>query len=110
MAQSSEPAAPLARDELFVRVVSARTGQPIPKARVLWNPGGRWVLTDSTGTVHIRSVKQGRYELRVGALGFMEATDSITLGFDGLRVLAALTTYRGDIICTMPARKPSNGR
>lgn len=110
MAQSNERTASLARDELFVRVVSVRTGEPIPKARILWNPGARWVLTDSTGTVQIRSLRQGRYELRVGALGFMEAADSITLGFDGVRVLAALTTYRGDIGCTLPPRKPSNER
>ena len=60
--------------------------------------------------MRIRSLRQGRYELRVGALGFMEAIDSITLGFDGVRALAALTTYRGDIVCTMRARKPSHER
>lgn len=103
-------AEPVSRDEIVVRVVSVRSGQPIPNARVLWNPGGRWVLTDSSGIAHIRSSRQGRYQLRVAALGFGEVADSLTLGFDGLRVVAALTTYRGDILCTPQSRRPSNER
>jgi len=97
-------------DELFVQVVAVRELQPIAHARVFWSPGDRYLLTDSTGTVHIRSLRQGRYQLRVGAIGFMEATDSITLGFDGLRVVAVLTSVPfGDVVCTS-VRKPSNVR
>ena len=36
--------------------------------------------------------------------------DSVTLGFDGLRIVAALARYTGDIVCTMPVRQPSNER
>jgi hypothetical protein len=36
--------------------------------------------------------------------------DSVTLGFDGLRIIAALARHTGDIACTMPVRKPSNER
>ena len=106
----AEGAGPLARDELLVRVVSVHTGKPIANARVLWNPGARWALTDSTGAVSIRALKQGHYELRVVALGFISATDSITLGFDGVRVVAALAFHRGDIVCLGLPRQPSNER
>ena len=53
---------------------------------------------------------QGRYRVTVMSWTRGSAADSVTLGFDGLRIIAALARYTGDIGCTMPVRPPSNER
>jgi hypothetical protein len=111
LTQSREGIAPLRRNELLVRVISVQTGRPMAGARLSLSPGEHWALTDSTGVAEVQSLRQGRYQLRVGAPGVMPVIDSITVGFDGLRVLVAVTFLQaGDFGCPAPVRKPSNER
>jgi hypothetical protein len=98
--------AALGRDELAGRVVWVRGGLAVANARILVSPNTRYVLSDSAGRFSMRGLPQGRYLVRIGALGSLEAADSITLGFDGIQIVAALAQYRGDISCTGPAKPP----
>jgi hypothetical protein len=65
-------------------------------------------VTDTAGRFAVGSLPQGRYELTVFGRGGA-VKDSVTGGFDGLRVVAVLSTHRGDIVCTS-RRQPSNER
>jgi hypothetical protein len=71
------------------------------------------VFSDSAGRFAFRGLTQGRYLLRVGpplTIGAASAVDSVTVGFDGLRVIASLAGYAGDIVCVGIPRQPSNER
>ena len=92
------------------RIVRLRDLQPIRSGLVNLEPGTARTLTDSAGHFEINRVPNGRYLLRVRALGFPQLTDSITLGADGLVVLAALSEPRGDIAITCPTRSPPSRR
>ncbi len=95
------------------RVVRVDNLRPVTFGVVRVEPSGRRAILDSTGTFRL-AIPIGRYFLRVQAGGFSEAADSITLGRDGLVVLAAVGQYAGDVVVTCPtaspARQPSNER
>jgi hypothetical protein len=102
---------PIGRDELAGRVVWVQTGEAVSNARISLNPGEHYTVSDSTGRFSLRGLAQGHYLLRVAGPAAVAATDSITVGFDGALVVAALARYRpGDIGCSSPVRKPSNER
>ena len=99
LAQGRGPATPVGRDGVAGRVIAVRNGEPVLGATVILDPLPRSVKSDSSGRFAFPAVPQGRYRLRIhSSAGFV--SDSVTVGFDGLRVLAALTTHRGDLICT----------
>jgi len=109
----SGPALSAGRGDLVGRVIAVRHGGGLAGARVRVSPGDRTAIADSTGTFAIRGLRQGRYLVRVSAPitaypDFVE--DSVSVGFDGLRILAALTAHTGDIVCVSSPRKPSNIR
>jgi hypothetical protein len=113
LAQGIGPATPAGGGDLVGRVFALRDGTPVVGARVHVAPGARGAVTDSAGRFAIRGLVQGRYYVRVSpplTMGTSSAEDSVTVGFDGLRVIAALAGYRGDIVCTGHARQPSNER
>lgn len=96
-------------------IVRLRDLQPIRYGSVNLEPGTVRTLSDSANHFAIKKVPSGRYLLRVRALGFPQVADSITLGADGLVVLAALSDPQGDIAITcptrsVPSRRPPNGR
>jgi len=101
------------RGDLVGRVFAVRDGAPVVGAVVRISPHAHLVFTDSAGRFAIRGLPQGRYLLRIGpplTMGAASAEDSVTIGFDGLRINASLAGYRGDIVCTGPSRQPSNER
>jgi hypothetical protein len=110
MAEGQGPATPVGRDVVVGRVFAVRSGEPVADARVRLDPGSRFAAADSTGRFAFPAVPQGRYRLTVMSFQSGSVSDSVTIGFDGLRVVAALSNYRGDIICVGPPRKPSNER
>ena len=73
-------------------------------------PGTARSPTDSAGHFEISGFLNGRYLLRVRALGFPQLSDSVTLGADGLVVLAALSEPHGDIAITCLTRSPPSRR
>lgn len=94
-------------------IVRVRNLQPIQSAYVTLAPGDYHAMSDSAGAFHFVGVPNGRYLLRVRALGYPAIGDSITLGADGLIFLAALPEARGDIAITClsaPVRPPSTQR
>ncbi len=87
--------------------------QPIRSAGIRLEPGGRLVLSDSLGRFQFTDVPNGRYLLRVMAIGYPALNDSITLGADGLVVAAILARPPGDIGISCPdtsLRRPPNER
>ena len=68
------------------RVVATRTGLPIVAAYVTVEPGRHVASTDSAGWFQVSALKSGRYDVRVRAVGYGEARDSVTYGFGGLRM------------------------
>ncbi len=79
-------------------------------AVVRLDPGDHLIHADSTGRFAFGPLPQGRYRVNVMSWTTGSAADSVTLGFDGLRIVAALSGHTGDIVCIMPARKPPNER
>ena len=103
LAEGIGPATPANGGDLVGRVIAARDGEGMPGARVVVRPANRVAITDSGGRFAIRALKQGRYLITVLSSlesGARSASDSVTVGFDGLRIVAALSTHRGDIVCT----------
>jgi hypothetical protein len=102
------------RDTLKGRVVRVRDLGPVTFGVVRLEPGNAYAVLDSAGSFRFSRVHPGRYFVRVQAGGYPEATDSITVGQDGLFILASVGAYRGDIVITCPqpaaSRKPSNQR
>ena len=84
------------------RVVATGDGAPISSALVSLRPGQQFVRTDSAGRFQLSSVKAGRYFLEVMYMGRLRAADSVTIGDDGLSVLAALASVAPDVVCARP--------
>jgi hypothetical protein len=89
---------------LVGRVLRLRNQQPIRSAAVTLEPGGLRTVSDSLGKFQFAGAPNGRYLLRVRALGNGEVKDSVTLGADGLVVLAVLADSPPDfgISCPTP--------
>ena len=110
-AQGSGPATRVERDAVVGRVIAVRTGDPIGQAYVRLDPGGHFARSDSSGRFAFPPLPQGRYRVTVYAgIGGGSVSDSVMLGFDGLRLVAAIATHTGDIGCSPPERKPPNDR
>src|SRR5689334_21769915 len=62
------------------RVVATRTGEAIVATYVTVEPGRHVPSTDSSGWFRVPSLSCGRYEVRVRAIGYREAHDSVTYG------------------------------
>jgi len=87
--------------------------QPVRSAGIRLQPGGRLVVTDSLGRFQFTDVPNGRYLLRVMAIGYPALADSITLGADGLVVVAILARPPGDVGISCPdtsLRRPPDER
>ena len=100
---------------VFGRVLVLRDSRPVTYGLITLEPGSHRASLDSAGRFEIKGAPNGRYVLRIRALGFPTLADSITLGADGLVVLAVMAQPPGDIAITCPARsaqprRPPNGR
>ena len=104
------PSTAVPRDAIAGRVISVRSGEPVTDAVIRLDLGDRLVHVDSPGRFAFPPLPQGRYRVTVMSWTSGSAADSVTLGFDGLRIVAALARYTGDIGCMMPVRRPSNER
>jgi hypothetical protein len=66
---------PPAKGRIAGRVLTADTGRPVARARVLINaaevPGGRGTQTDADGTYEFTELPAGRYTLNVSKTGFV---------------------------------------
>lgn len=73
--QQRDRSTPAPAGRISGRVVSADTGRPVKRARVLLGaaeiPGGRGALTDDEGVFEFTELPQGRYTLTVGKSGFV---------------------------------------
>jgi Carboxypeptidase regulatory-like domain len=71
----AQTAAKPATGRIAGRVLTADTGRPVKRARVLLNapeiPGGRGTLTDDQGAFDFTELPQGRYTLAVSKSGFV---------------------------------------
>jgi hypothetical protein len=91
--------------------------KPIRAANVRLEPGRFFATSDSLGRFELTGAPNGRYLLRIRAIGHRELADSITLGADGLVALAILASPPGDLGITCPpgstyspSRRPPNER
>jgi Carboxypeptidase regulatory-like domain len=94
-------------------VIGARDGEGLPDSHVRVMPEFRLTTTDSTGRFAFRGLPQGRYQVAVFAPPGSSAISiyvSVTVGFDGLRVVAVLSAHTGDIVCISTPRQPSDER
>lgn len=71
------------------------------------DPGSLHATPNSAGRFALSGVPQGRYFLRVRAIGYASVADSITVGTDGLVVLAVIAEPPGDIEIGCTARPDS---
>jgi hypothetical protein len=66
---------PPAKGRIAGRVLTADTGRPVARARVLINaaevPGGRGMLTNADGTYEFTELPAGRYTVNVSKTGFI---------------------------------------
>ena len=107
LAEGSGPSTPAGRGDLVGRVIAVRDGGGLAGAHIRVSPGDQITMTDSAGRFAIRGLRQGRYLLTVVApfsSGARSVRDSITVGFDGLRIVASLSSHTGDIVCTGQSR------
>ena len=110
LAQGQGPSTSVARDAVVGRVIAVRNGEPVTDAVIRLDPGDHLAHVDSGGRFAFRPLPQGRYRVSVMSWTRGSAVDSVTLGFDGLRIVASLAAPTGDIGCTLPMRQPSNER
>jgi hypothetical protein len=126
---SSDPRSAMAwfdggeRNTLRGRVVSARTSDPLPGATVRLFPGGvaDWpdsaialqrsgayrAVADTAGAFKISEIAGGPYMLVVSASGLRHLRDTVTIGTDGLTLVAVLSGYPRDKICIVEGRPPA---
>lgn len=64
---------------LSVRVKDARTGQPVPGARVALSGAANASAGASGGTATLAGLKPGSYRIEVSAEGYLPQSDSVTL-------------------------------
>jgi len=88
-------------------ILRLRDRSPIATAFITLEPGGFHAYADNAGSFEIRAAPNGRYLLRIQATGAVTVADSVTLGADGLVVLAVIAYPPGDIGISCPARPAS---
>ena len=76
--------------------------KPTQSANVSPESGRSVATSDSLGRFELRGIPNGRYRLRIRAISHRELADSITLGANGLVVLAVLASPPGDIGISCP--------
>ena len=93
------------------QIILLRDRRPVPFASVTLEPGAWRAVSDSAGHFQLTGPPNGRYLLRIRAIGRPTVADSITLGADGLTVLAVLAQPPGDIgvSCSNRSRRSPNG-
>jgi hypothetical protein len=73
--RSTTDTPPAAKGRIAGRVLTADTGRPVARARVLINaaelPGGRGTLTENDGTYEFTELPAGRYTVNVSKTGFV---------------------------------------
>src|SRR5262245_28761898 len=73
--RTTTDATPPAKGRIAGRVLTADTGRPVARARVLINaaevPGGRGTQTDADGTYEFTELPSGRYTVTVSKTGFV---------------------------------------
>ena len=100
---------------IFGHILRLRDRTPITSAFITLEPGAFLGYADNAGAFEIHGVPNGRYLLRIQATGAVTVADSLTLGADGLVVLAVIAYPPGDIgiscpVRSAPARRPPNDR
>ena len=100
---------------VFGHILRLRDRSPITTAFITLEPGAFQAYADNAGSFEIHGAPNGRYLLRIQATGAVTVADSITLGADGLVVLAVVAYPPGDIgitcpVRSAPVRRPPNGR
>jgi hypothetical protein len=106
---AARPDSSSAPNEFRGLVISARDGKPLADAYVSAAPSSKVARSDSAGRFRIEGLSPGRYYVRVRYFGLLEAADSVTLGVDGLRLLAVLAhQLLGDLFCELPSRPPGS--
>lgn len=85
------------------RVVGLPGGAALPSVGVRLNAGRLITSTDKSGFFEFPRLPAGRYLLEVLPLGRIPAADSVTVGDNGLEVVAVVASYTGDIVCIRPA-------
>ena len=73
------------------RVVATESGAGLPSVGILLEPGRFVTSTAADGGFHLRNIPPGRYVVRVMLMGRMEARDSVTVGREGIALVAALS-------------------
>ena len=72
---SAKPTAPAPTGKIVGTVLTADTGKPVKRARVLANaaelPGGRTAFTDDSGAYELSDLPAGRYTIAVSKTGFV---------------------------------------
>jgi hypothetical protein len=66
-------------------------------------------LTDSSGRFQLDSVSTGQYRVTVLSAGVLHTQDTVTIGGGGIRLLAGVARWDGDIVCIAPAKPPIAG-
>lgn len=72
------------------RVLTFPRGRPLAGAGISLKPGFHLAISDSSGFFRFPGLRRGRYLMRVQAIGFARAEDSVTHSELGLEVLATL--------------------
>jgi Carboxypeptidase regulatory-like domain len=85
---------------LLGRVAQIANTAPIRQALVRVEPGGHVAQPDDNGFFRFIGIGTGRYIVRVQALGYESVADSITIGQDGLNIIAAMARFSGETKCT----------
>ena len=110
----SKSAAGAIKNGIFGHVLHVGGAKPIRDARIELEPGGKAVSSDSLGHFQFTGVPNGRYLIRVMAIGYYTSfRDSVTIGADGLVVVALLDQPHGllEIVCpATPGGRPPRER
>jgi bacillopeptidase F len=89
---------PIPRGNIDGTVVSSRTGEPIPDARIILLEDERvpWAITDEQGNFNLENVLEGSYTLRVSAEGFILAELPVNvIGGETINLVAELAPFIG---------------
>ena len=96
--------------ELRGRVVWARTLKPIAMGVARLDPGNYRAVPDANGAFRFTNVPTGRYLLSVTGGNGPSAADSVTLGKDGLFVLASMAELTAPEIASACASSSARRR